>query len=199
MVVPFAAFLFHERLRAQSLAWGALALGGVAVILFSGPTSGTSTLLGNALAFAAMCMWAGYLLSARHARAALGTTEFMTTLAVLASVLLVPVAAIGGKLWEVPAGGWKYLVALAVLTGTICHGLLAWAQTRVPVSTIAVLQVGNPALATVWAYVVLGETVTGVQAVGMAVVIAALAAFTISSRRAVPSVLDTGELGGPSG
>jgi drug/metabolite transporter (DMT)-like permease len=51
----------------------------------------------------------------------------------------------------------------------------------------------------VWAYVVLGETVTGVQAVGMVVVIAALAAFTISSRRAVPSVLDTGELGGPSG
>jgi drug/metabolite transporter (DMT)-like permease len=199
MVVPFAAFLFHERLRIMSLAWGALALGGVAVILFSAPSSGTSTPLGNALAFAAMCMWAGYLLSARHARAALGTTEFMTTVGVLASCLLVPVAAVGGRLWEVPAGGWKYLVALAVLTGTICHGLLAWAQTRVPVSTIAILQVGNPALATVWAYVVLGETVTGVQAVGMAVVIAALAAFTISSRRAVPSVLDTGELGGPSG
>ena len=77
--------------------------------------------------------------------------------------------------------------------------MLAWAQTRVPVSTIAILQVANPALATVWAYLVLGETVTAIQAVGMAIVIAALAAFTMSSRRAVPLVLDTGELGGPSG
>ena len=178
MVVPFAALLFHERLRITSLAWGALALGGVALILFTAPSSGTSTTVGNALAFGAMCMWAGYLLSARGARAVLGTTEFMTTVAVLASCLLLPVAAVAGKLWEVPAGGWKDLVLLAVLTGTICHGLLAWAQTRVPVSTIAILQVGNPALATVWAYLVLGETVTAIQTVGMVVVIAALAAFT---------------------
>ena len=89
-----------------------------------------------------------------------------------------PIAAIGGKLWEVPAGGWKYIVLLAVLTGTVCHGLLAWAQTRVPVSTIAILQVGNPALATLWAYLVLGETMNGARRVGMAVVIGALAAFT---------------------
>ena len=88
---------------------------------------------------------------------------------------------------------------LAVLTGTICHGLLAWAQTRVAVSTIAILQVGNPALATLWAFLVLDETVTGLQAAGMVVVIGALAAFIISSRRAVASVLDNGELGGPSG
>ena len=68
-----------------------------------------------------------------------------------------------------------------------------------PVSTIAILQVGNPALATLWAFLILGETVTGVQAVGMAVVIGSLAAFTLTSRRGVPSVLDNGELGGPSG
>ncbi len=144
MVVPFAALLFHERLRITSLAWGALALGGVALILFTAPSSGTNTTAGNALAFGAMCMWAGYLLSARGARAVLGTTEFMTTVAVLASCLLLPVAFVAGKLWEVPAGGWKDLVLLAVLTGTICHGLLAWAQTHVPVSTIAVLQVAQP-------------------------------------------------------
>ncbi len=123
----------------------------------------------------------------------------MTTVATLAACLLVPVAAIGGKLWEVPAGGWKYIVLLAVLTGTVCHGLIAWAQTRIPVSTISILQVGNPALASLWAFLILGETVNGRQAAGMAVVIGALIAFIVSSRRAVPSVLDNGELGGPSG
>ena len=198
-VVPLAALLFHERVRPLSIAFGAVALTGVAVILFTAPASGSSTPAGNVLAFMAMGMWAGYLLSARRARAVLGTAEFMTTVAVLAALLLVPVAAISGKLWEVPAAGWKYIVLLAVLTGTVCHGLLAWAQTRVPVSTIAILQVGNPALATLWAFLILGETVTGVQGIGMAVVIGALAAFTLTSRRGVPSVLDNGELGGPSG
>jgi drug/metabolite transporter (DMT)-like permease len=50
-----------------------------------------------------------------------------------------------------------------------------------------------------WAYLILGETISGAQAVGMAVVIASLTAFTIASRRAVASDLDNGELGGPSG
>ena len=59
--------------------------------------------------------------------------------------------------------------------------------------------IGLAAVATPWAFLILGETVTGVQAVGMAVVIALLAAFTLTSRREVPSVLDNGELGGPSG
>lgn len=198
-VVPLAALMFHERVRWMSIAFGAVALTGVAVILFTAPASGTSTPAGNLLAFAAMGMWAGYLLTARRARAVLGTSEFMTTVAVLAATILVPIAAVSGKLWEVPAAGWKYIVLLAVLTGTVCHGLLAWSQTRVPVSTIAILQVGNPALATLWAFLILGETVTGVQAIGMAVVIGSLAAFTLTSRRGVPSVLDNGELGGPSG
>ena len=132
VVVPLAALLFHERVRGLSLAFGAVALAGVAVILFTAPASGISTPAGNLLAFIAMGMWAGYLLSARRARAVLGTSEFMTTVAVLAAIILVPIAAISGKLWEVPAAGWKYIVLLAVLTGTVCHGLLAWAQTRVP-------------------------------------------------------------------
>ena len=199
VVVPLAAVLFHERLRLSSLAWGGLALAGVAVILFSAPSTGSGSSLGNALAFMAMCSWAGYLLSSRHARAVMGTTEFMTTVVLLAALMMVPIAAVAGRLWEVPAGGWAYIVLLAVLSGTICHGLLAWSQTRVPVSTISILQVGMPALATLWAYLILGETVTTTQAVGMVVVIGALAAFTLSSRRAVPSVLDNGELGGPSG
>jgi drug/metabolite transporter (DMT)-like permease len=123
----------------------------------------------------------------------------MTTVAVLGALMLLPVAVVSGKLWEVPAGAWKFIILLAVMTGTICHGLLAWSQTRVPVSTISILQVGSPALATLWAYLVLGETIDGVQAIGMAVVIVALAVFTITSRRTVSSVVDNGELGGPSG
>jgi drug/metabolite transporter (DMT)-like permease len=199
LVVPLAAILFHEHLKVVSLAWAAVALLGVAVILFNAPPEGASTLGGNLLTFVAMSMWAGYLLTARRARASLGTTEFMTSVAVLGAVFLLPVAAISGRIWEMPASAWKYVIFLAFMSGALCHGLLAWAQTRVPVSTIAIMQVGAPALATLWAFLILGETIDATQAVGMIVVIAALTAFTISSRRTVSSVIDNGELGGPSG
>ena len=199
LVVPLAALLFHEHLRLVSLLWAALALVGVAVILFNAPPNGASTLAGNLLTFVAMSTWAGYLLTARRARATLGTTEFMTTVAVLGALILLPIAAVSGKLWEMPASAWKYVIFLSLLSGTVCHGLLAWSQTRVQVSTISIMQVGAPALATLWAYLILGETIDGTQAIGMAVVVAALAAFIISSRRTVASVTDNGELGGPSG
>jgi drug/metabolite transporter (DMT)-like permease len=199
LVVPLAAVLFHERLHAWSLAWAGAALLGIAVILFNASPQGVSSLGGDLLAFAAMSMWASYLLTARRARALLGTAEFMTTVVVVASLLLLPIAAVSGQLWAVPAGAWKYIVLLAVLSGTLSHGLLAWAQTRVPVSTISIFQVANPALATLWAYLILGETIDGVQAVGMAVVVGALAAFTMSTRRSAPVLVEEEDLGGPSG
>lgn len=199
LVVPLAALLFHERLRTQSLLWGAGALAGVGVILSNAPPEGASSLGGNALAFVAMSSWAGYLLTARRARASLSTIEFMTTVAVLGALMLLPVTAIGGQLWAVPATAWPYIVLLSLLTGTVCHGLLAWAQTRVPVSTISILQVANPALATLWAFLILDETIDGVQALGMIAVVGALTAFTISSRRTVPQLVEDEALGGPAG
>ena len=199
VVVPLAALIFHERLRVWSLMWGVAALVGVGVVLFNAAPEGSSSLTGDVLAIAAMCTWSSYLLTARRARAALGATEFMTTVAVLAAGLLIPISAIGGQLWSVPASAWKYIAFLALFTGTVCHGLLAWAQTRVPVSTISILQVANPALASLWAYLVLDETVNRVQAIGMMMVVGALAAFTLSSRQGTAQLVEDADLGGPSG
>lgn len=199
VVVPLAALIFRERLHLWSLMWGAVALLGVGVVLFNAAPEGASSIGGDLLAIAAMCTWSSYLLTARRARADLGATEFMTTVALLAAGILIPISAIGGQLWSVPASAWKYIAFLALFTGTICHGLLAWAQTRVPVSTISILQVANPALASLWAYLVLDETVNGVQAIGMVMVVGALAAFTISSRQATAQLVQDEDFGGPSG
>jgi len=199
VVVPLAALIFRERLHWRSLMWGAAALVGVGIVLFNAAPEGASSVGGDLLAIAAMCTWSGYLLTARGARAGLGATEFMTTVAILGASILIPISAIAGQLWSVPASAWKYIAFLALFTGTICHGLLAWAQTRVPVSTISILQVANPALASLWAFLVLDETVNGVQAIGMVMVVGALAAFTVSSRPGTAQLMEDEDLGGPSG
>jgi drug/metabolite transporter (DMT)-like permease len=87
---------------------------------------------------------------------------------------------------------------LAILSGSAAHGLLVWAQRHVPVSHISVLQLAQPVLAASWAWIFLGESVGGVQGIGMVVVVASLALFTRAAGTSVRRTTE-GELGGPSG
>jgi hypothetical protein len=62
-----------------------------------------------------------------------------------------------GGVTEVSIRGWVAIVLLLFLTGLGAHGFIVYAQRHVPVATIGILQVAQPALAVVWAFVILGE------------------------------------------
>ena len=79
----------------------------------------------------------------------------------------------------------KIAVILAVITGTFAHGLIVYAQHTVPVSTIGIMQVAQPALAVCWAYLLLDQGLRPVQFLGMALVITGLLAVVITTRRAL--------------
>ena len=81
------------------------------------------------------------------------------------------------------AKGWIAACMLAVLTGMIGHGLIAFAQRELPVATIGIIQVAQPAIAVCWSFIVLGEAVKVAQIPGMVLVIVGLVAFTIVSQR----------------
>jgi drug/metabolite transporter (DMT)-like permease len=69
------------------------------------------------------------------------------------------------------------------MNGVIAHTLLLIAQKSVPVGTIATMQVSQPALAAFAAWVLLGESVTGGQVVGMAIVLVSLMMYTVTVQR----------------
>ena len=69
---------------------------------------------------------------------------------------------------------------LALTAGVVSHGLIAWAQQRVPVSTISMLQLAQPGLGVLWAATFLGEPVAPIQLVGMAIVLGASATIARS-------------------
>ena len=81
-----------------------------------------------------------------------------------------------------------YVVGLALMTGTGAHGLIVYAQSTVPIGTISLLQVSQPALAVVWAYLVLDQTIRPIQIVGMAMVLAGLAMVVWLSRQTTPAI-----------
>jgi drug/metabolite transporter (DMT)-like permease len=80
--------------------------------------------------------------------------------------------------------GWVVACVLAILTGIIAHGCVTYAQQHLPIATITVMQTAQPALAVLFAYVLLDESVRWPQLIGMALVIGGITAFTMTVQRA---------------
>ncbi|MBA3288046.1 MAG: DMT family transporter [Acidimicrobiia bacterium] len=204
LLVPAGALLFGERPDRRALPWGAVSILGLAIVLSSGG-GGEASLGGDLLVLVAVLTWVAYLLLARRARATADVVDFMATMMPIGVLTAGPVAALIAidELWPLSAKGWIAAGLLTVLTGMVSHGLIAFAQREVDVGTISILQVGQPALAVGWAFLILGEEITVRQVPGMVLVIAGLVVFVRTSQRrsrAGSVVADTrGELAGTAG
>ena len=62
-------------------------------------------------------------------------------------------------------------------SGVAAQGLLVFAQKTIQIGTIGIAQEAQPALAVVWSFLLLGETLHPGQVVGIAVAISGLFAF----------------------
>ena len=96
-----------------------------------------------------------------------------------------PIAAIlaGSDVFGLSARGWLVVAILIFLPGMLRHGCIVVAQQHLPVATIGIMQTAQPALAVVFAFLILGEEVRPPQIVGMLLVITGLALFTLASSR----------------
>jgi drug/metabolite transporter (DMT)-like permease len=206
-LVPLGALLFHEHPNKRALPWGAVSLVGLAIVLFLGGNQGGATVGGDLLVVGVVALWVAYLLTGRRARATVDVVDFMATMMPLGVITAAPVAALlaGGDIWPLTAKAWITVGLLAVMTGMVGHGLIAFAQREVDIATIGIIQVGQPALAVGWSVIILGEQIKGAQVPGMVLVIVGLVAFTIVSQRRRPVITATvetdehGELTGPVG
>lgn len=201
VLAPLGAVLFGERVVWKAFAWGSIAIVGVSLVIFGGSGAGTATLTGDALALAAMLLWCGYLVASKRVRRTMGVPQFMASVTPIAAIALAVIVTVRGGATDVPARGWVVIAVLLVVTGITAQGLITFAQSHVPVATIAVMQVAQPALAVLWAAILIGESVRPVQVVGMVIVLVGLTLFTL---RSLPRPVNTdprqdGELAGPAG
>ena len=183
IVVPVAAIALRERVAMRTVVLAGVALCGVGLVVFGSGRGGGHRLIGDAFALAAVITWAAYLLFTKHVRVGVDTKAFMSVMTAVAAIVVLPFALRTGKMSEVTAKGWVLIVAMAVTSGMISHGLLAWAQGKVPVSTISVLQLAQPGIATTWAFLFLDQRVKAVQLVGMAIVVVAVAFVALGNAR----------------
>jgi drug/metabolite transporter (DMT)-like permease len=180
--------LFGERVSRSYLGWTALAIGGVAVVMFGSSTTTAWSPGGDVLAVGALIAWTGYFVASKRARLRLGTLEYLTGLTIVAAAALAPVVLLRGGALAVPsAEDWAIVVLLAVASGGMGHFLMNWAHPHVPLSHISLLTLGVPVVSTVAATVILDEPLLPAQVLGMAVVILALA-VVVTRRPAGPPV-----------
>lgn len=184
VMVPLAALATGDRVPRPVVARGSVALVGVVLVLGAPSATGGSP-AGDALVVGALAAWIGYLFAARAGRACLDTPVFMAVMSTTAFATTLPLAVVAadgpGGVVALTSRGWLLVVLLALVAGVIAHGLIAWAQHRVPVATITLVQPAQPALGTAWAALFLGEVVTPLQLVGIAVVVASIVALVRSA------------------
>jgi drug/metabolite transporter (DMT)-like permease len=183
LIVPIGARLFQERFDLRALAFALVAFGGVGIVLFSAPAAGDASTRGNVFGLTAMLLWTCYVSSTRHFRRDMDVATFMSTVSPIAAVAVLPLAVANGGVFGMSGTGWTYTLILTLLIGVAGHGLMVFAQKTIPIGTIGIAQVVQPALAVVWSFLVLSETVRGGQVLGIAVAISGLAAFLVLNQR----------------
>ena len=144
------------------------------MVLFSAPPNGDASLKGNVFGVIAMFLLVGYVASTRYFRRDMDVATFMATISPIAAVAVLPLAIANGDVFGLSGTGWTYTLILTFLTGVAAHGLMVYAQKTIPIGTIGISQVAQPALAVVWAFLLLGEELEPGQIVGIAIVMVGL-------------------------
>lgn len=168
---PLAVALFGAR-RPLDFVWIALALSGFALLLPWGGFAGDISPIGVALALCAGACWAGYIIFGQ--RAGTGGGPHIAALGVATAALIAlpfGVATAGAALIDpaiLPLG-----IAVALLSSAIPYALDMVALPLIPARLFGILMSGQPAMAALSGLVILGETLTLLQILGMAAIILA--------------------------
>jgi drug/metabolite transporter (DMT)-like permease len=187
IVVPIGARFFGERLHSRALFFALLAIGGVAIVLFSAPANGDASVRGCIFGVIALCCWAGYISGTRRLRGEMDVASYMAAMTPVATLAVLPLALLHGDMLSITRHGWMYVVLLTMMTGVLAHGLMVFAQSTIPIGSIGIAQIAQPALAALWSFLLLDEVLHGWQLVGMLLVLVGLLGFVLLNQRNVQS------------
>jgi drug/metabolite transporter (DMT)-like permease len=179
VVLVLSAFFLKERLRTINMIGVVVSLVGVALLVFGGKpqTALQGMMIGDMLIFGAVLAASVYMILTRRLGESLSSLQITGMQIIFGALLFLPLF-----LWDLPHLDWQSvskdsLMALIVLTifatigAFICYN---FALTRIPAARAAVCINGIPLVTACGAWVLLGETLTPMQLMGGALVLAAV-------------------------
>jgi drug/metabolite transporter (DMT)-like permease len=132
-----------------------------------------TALLGDGLAFGGAIALAGYLLIGRRLRPHLGFVAYSFAVYLSCALALMAVALLlGTDLGAATPTDFAIFLALAVVCTLGGHTVFNWALRHLPAAVVALAFVGEPAVAAILAWALLGEALPAPTAIGGALILA---------------------------
>ena len=173
LTLTVAGPLFGERVTPHDVAWTAMSLVGVVMVILGSSGTPVWSLRGDLLAVGALLAWTVYWLLSKHVRQAVPALEYMTAVTVTAALVVTPVALLSGQGFTVRWQDWLWLV-LFVAGAQGGHSLLAWSHAQMDVSISALLILAEPVISAVSALIFLGEPLPALSIAGGAIAVLAV-------------------------
>jgi drug/metabolite transporter (DMT)-like permease len=177
-----AVALGRERVTPWKALALALASAGAALVLLGGGTAGLET-TGVALALAAGATYAVYILVADGIVARIDPFLLGALVATGAAATFLVAGAAGGAL-HFTSGGWVWIVAIALLSTVLPIVTFMLGMARVGASTASIVSTFEPVVTVAFAVTLYGEALGPLQALGGALVLAAVVALQTRGARA---------------
>lgn len=171
----FFSHRFGEQVSGRQVWLSAVALVGVALVVFGSSGSPSWSPLGDLFAVGALGTWTLYFVMSKRARRTVGAVEYQGLSLIFSSMIMFPVAVIFAGTLDPGPGKWWWVPAMVAIPGT-GHLAMNWAHPRVPLTLISQMTLFSPVVAVGLAALVLeGESINVAQLAGMGIVLGALA------------------------
>ena len=173
-----------QKLSVPSLVGLALGFVGVALLVWPRELRITPHVGWQLLVLAAAFVWASGTIVYRNTHLLYGPIAFNAMIMLCGGMLL---GAAGIATGEWPEWHWEWrgmlaIVFLAVFASAITYTAFTWLMKNARTDRVATFAYVNPAIATVLGWLVLGETLTPQQVLGMLVVLGGVVLVTMPSR-----------------
>ena len=171
-----AWLLFRERLTWGFMTGLVLAMAGTALIMGASILEPSGNLLGDGLGLLTAIFYGAYLLVIKQLRDTLPSGLIMAVSSAFSLIgLLVAALVMGEGLIPQTLLGWGTLVAIGLLIHSGGQGLITVAFRHLSASFASVALLATPVLAALFGWLLLGETLTLLQSLGCAAVLAGIA------------------------
>ncbi len=175
VLLAVAGPMFGERPDRAIYGWSVVAFGGVVLAMYSSGASDVATRQGDLLALVMMLLFSAYYVVSKRARETIASANYQLALTLVALVAVLPFALVMEGGVALPGSDdWFLIVAMAALPGT-GHLLTNYAHGHTTLTMMSLINLLFTAVAPLYAWWLVGERIGGLQAVGLGVVMAALA------------------------
>ncbi len=192
-VLVIARPMLGERAGRRATAWTAVAAAGAVTVVLGSESEVRGDVIGLVAALAVMLTWVGFTIMNRWLRASIQVdpVTWMAAITVGSALLLAPFAALASSPadLELGLGDWLVVVYLAIPVAIVGHIVLVWASRYLPAARSTLLLLGMNVVSVAASWPINGERITWIQALGGAVLLAAIAAVTVQQSTRCPETV----------